>query len=158
MSSTCSTVQGARGRVTSCVRGACLRGTIRGRRRYLMVAGATCRTVKGGGLRRATAARGTREGGEGQRCPGEAQAHPERGGADGEVGEGRRRRQSCSACGGRSGGRTDGGDDSGDPATIPCTRTRRTTWRSFCPASICSAVLHAATMRQRAQLGRGHGG
>ena len=158
MSSTRSTETGMRGLDTGCVRGAGLQRAKLGRRRYLMVAGGASTTATSGGRWRATATRRSRARERRRRCLGDAKSHPRRWGTlGGDVGGRNRRRR----CGGAAAGEEedeDGGDASGDPATIPCTSTRRTTWRRLCPTSICSAGSLTAAMRRHARLGFGHGG
>ena len=93
-----------RGRAPGRIRRGVLRGSRNGRRRHVMVAGATCRTATGGDRRRLSRIRRSRGRGRGRRCPGGSPSHPEFGGADGEAGEGRRRRRFVE----------DGGDSAGE--------------------------------------------
>ena len=83
-----------------------------------------------------------REGRRGR--PGGSHAYPRYVGARGGEGGGRRRQRASSTAATGGGEETDGVDDSELLGLIPSAGRERTTRRSFCSASICSATLLAA--------------
>ena len=114
-----------------------------------MVTGATCTTATGGGRRRLTRTRRARGRGRGRRCPGWSPAHPELGGADGEAGEGRRRRRFGADDDGRAGEEEDDGVDPGLSSSIAGARKKREARRSERRLQMVQGRLQSMAMRRR---------